>query len=443
MFESNHTLAIVMAGGVGSRLAPLTRDRAKPAVPFGGQYRIIDFTLSNCLHSKLRQILVLTQYKSHSTQTHLRDAWSMFHSEMGEYIHAVPPQMRTGDSWYVGTADALYQNIDLIRRSNAQKVIVLSGDHVYRMDYRKILQQHDASLADLTVACMEVSLDDAKSFGVMDVDEELRVRDFCEKPSNPPSVPGNPDQALASMGIYVFSADVLIDVLTADHRDERSTHDFGNDLLPKLIRTHRVFGYRFGTDNGSNNFRYWRDVGTIDAYFEANMDLLSHAPPLDLHSDRWPIRKYERPAAPSRICMDAFGLAGEVTNSILSNGVIVCGGVVEHSILSPGVHVGSAAEVQHSVLLDGVKVGDGCVIRNCIIDKNVIVPDGETIGEDPFKDGARFTISSKGVVVVPKDYVFEQPSRSRNGERKEMHGLHPRSFQGKPRFLNSHASGQS
>ena len=278
------TLAIVLAGGAGSRLHPLTTDRAKPAVPFGGKYRIIDFTLTNCLHSGLRRILVLTQYKSHSLQKHLRDGWSIFNPELGEYITTVPPQMRTGESWYGGTADALYQNLYLVERSGAKWVIILAGDHIYRMDYAPMVKFHSESGADLTVACMEVGINEARGFGIMGLDSGSRVVNFVEKPQNPPALPDNPDLALASMGIYVFSADKLIAMLKSDHEQAQSSHDFGKDIIPRMIDSHRVYGYRFGGELGRvSPDRYWRDVGTIDSYYAANMDLLKPVPPLNLY----------------------------------------------------------------------------------------------------------------------------------------------------------------
>lgn len=402
------TLGLVLAGGVGSRLAPLTQHRAKPAVPFGGEYRIIDFTLSNCLNSGMRQIFVLTQYKSHSLQRHLQNGWSTLNSGMGEFVTAVPPQMRTGDSWYAGTADAVYQNLFLIEQSGAQYVVILSGDHIYRMNYQEMLQQHIDSMAEVTVACLEVGLKEASAFGVMGIDRDGRVREFQEKPEDPQPVPENRERALVNMGIYIFSAHLLHNELLNDHADSSSSHDFGKDLLPRLIRTNRVMSYRPSGGNmpGTDEY-YWRDVGTVGAYYDANMDLLEHPVPFDLHCEDWPIFKCTSQRAPALIRADAAGRSGEVGYSILCNGVVVAGGVVEHSILSPNVQVGADAVVEDSILFEGVQVGHGAFLRRCIIDKNVRVPDGEVIGVDLKRDAERFTVSAEGVVVIPKNYRFD------------------------------------
>ncbi|MGB0713815.1 MAG: sugar phosphate nucleotidyltransferase, partial [Gammaproteobacteria bacterium] len=298
---TNETLAIILAGGHGSRLQPLTSDRAKPAVPFGGKYRIIDFTLANCLHSGMRRVLVLTQYKSHSLHKHLRDGWSIFNPELGEYITAVPPQMRRGNGWYLGTADAVQQNRWLVERSGADNVLLLSGDHVYRMDYAAMVERHEQSGALLTVGCMRVPLDQAGAFGVMSLDAEDRVLDFMEKPSDPAADPQSPGQALVSMGVYVFDAERLLDILAADADNPDSGHDFGSDIIPALIGDDGVRAYRFGGDEGRVSADgYWRDVGTLDTYYEANMDLLEPVPPLDLYQPDWPIRSYQGQTAPMR-----------------------------------------------------------------------------------------------------------------------------------------------
>ncbi len=404
----SHTLTVLLAGGVGSRLHPLTADRAKPAVPFAGKYRIIDFTLSNCLHSGARRILVLTQYKSHSLQKHLRDGWSIFNPEIREYITVVPPQMRTGDSWYSGTADAIYQNVYLLERSGAKFVLILSGDHIYRMDYLAMLKTHAKSKAAATVACMEVPLDEASEFGVMAVDERNRVVEFQEKPQHPKPMPDRPDQALASMGIYVFSLDVLCRELEADHEDPHSSHDFGKNILPKLIGEGRVAAYRFGGKAGRvTQDRYWKDVGTIDAYYEANMDLLLPVPPLDLYQDDWAIRTYHGQNPPARMVPGTSGAQGELSNSILGAGTIISGGSVKHSILSARSVVEDGAHVENAILFEGVRVGPGAQLQRCIIDKGVQIPPGTQIGFDADADRALgFTVSEKGVVVVPKGYRF-------------------------------------
>ncbi|WP_261835949.1 glucose-1-phosphate adenylyltransferase [Vibrio ishigakensis] len=403
----HETLTVILAGGMGSRLAPLTQDRAKPAVPFGGKYRIIDFTLSNCLHSGLRRILVLTQYKSHSLQKHLRDGWSIFNPELGEYITAVPPQMRKGETWYEGTADAIYQNLWLLTRSEAKYVVVLSGDHIYRMDYKPMLQQHKKTGADLTIACMKVPVEEASSFGVMDTDESRKIVSFQEKPAQPPTLADDPDKSLASMGIYIFSMDALTKALEDDALNERSSHDFGHDIIPRLIDGEKVYAYQFGSEEGRvSQDAYWRDVGTIDSFYQANMDLLNPVPPIDLYQEDWGIRSYERQRPPSRTVPSATGNQGISINSIVANGVVISGGSVQHSILSANVKVGDGATIQNSILFDEVKVGEHCQLKNCIIDKHVSVPDGTTIGFDAKLDRERFTISDQGVVVVPEGYIF-------------------------------------
>ncbi|MBJ2147362.1 glucose-1-phosphate adenylyltransferase [Vibrio sp. IB15] len=403
------TLTIVLAGGVGSRLSPLTDNRAKPAVPFGGKYRIIDFTLANCLHSGLRQILVLTQYKSHSLQKHLRDGWSVLNPELGEYITNVPPQMRTGDSWYSGTADAIYQNLYLLSRSEAKHVVVLSGDHIYRMDYAPMLKQHKQNEADLTVACMEVSIDEAKEFGVMEIDESLQINNFTEKPRYPASVPGRPTRSMASMGIYIFDKEVLTQALLADAEDPDSSHDFGKDIIPKLVGNNSVYAYKFGDEEGRvTQDAYWRDVGTIDSYYQSNMDLLKPTSPIDLYQPDWAIRTYEPQLPPARTIASVEGNQGIFINSMIANGVVIEGGSAQNSIFFPKVKVSNAAIVIDSILFEDVEIGRNCHIQNCIIDKNVKVPDGTQIGLDSLADAKRFHISKQGVIVVPSSYQFEE-----------------------------------
>ncbi|WP_295893726.1 glucose-1-phosphate adenylyltransferase [uncultured Vibrio sp.] len=402
------TLTIVLAGGVGSRLSPLTDNRAKPAVPFGGKFRIIDFTLTNCLHSGLRRILVLTQYKSHSLQKHLRDGWSVFNPELGEYITAVPPQMRKGDKWYSGTADAIYQNLWLLSRSEAKYVVVLSGDHIYRMDYAPMLKRHKESGAELTIACMEVPVPEASEFGVMAIDEEQKIVSFEEKPQNPRCLPDDPEKSLASMGIYIFTTEALIETLEQDALNPESSNDFGNDIIPTLIEKNKVYAHKFGGDDGRvTKDTYWRDVGTIDAFYQANMDLLKPVPPMDLYQKDWAIRTYERQLPPARTTSSATGNEGIFINSLISSGVINSGGSVQNSVLSSNVRIDDGATIADSILFDYVNVGENCQLKNCIIDKHVNIPPYTEIGVNPIEDAKRFKISDNGTVVVPESYIFE------------------------------------
>ncbi|MFK7995848.1 MAG: glucose-1-phosphate adenylyltransferase [Granulosicoccus sp.] len=404
---AKETISVILAGGQGSRLHPLTADRAKPSVPFGGKYRVIDFALSNCLHSGLRRILVLTQYKSHSLQKHLRDAWSIFSPDLGEYITSVPPQMRTGDSWYSGTADAIYQNLYLLERSGARRALILSGDHVYRMDYAEMVNRHNELHADLSVACMKVPIADATEFGVLKVDDNGRIVEFEEKPKFPQALPGDPDHALASMGIYVFNIDILCKELTDDYGNKNSSHDFGIDLLPRLIQSRRVFSYTFGGVEGRvTPDRYWRDVGTLDSYYSANMDLLSTHPPLDLYQNSWPIRTFQGQHPPARI---TTGNRGKVNNSMLCNGCTIAGGIVDNSILSARVCVEPGAVVDSCILFDNVHVGRGARLQRCIVDKDVRIPPGTEIGFNQLADMTRFQISSNGVVAVSKQAFADTP----------------------------------
>ncbi len=403
----NRAITVILAGGVGSRLQPLTAQRTKPAVPFGGKFRIIDFTLSNCLHSHLRKILVLTQYMSHSLQTHLRDGWSIFNPTVDEYITPIPPQMRTGKSWYEGTADAVYQNLYLLERSGADYVVILSGDHIYRMDYSAMLKAHCDTGADVTVASMKVGVNDATRFGILSVDDSNRITEFEEKPVHPKVMPSDPEHALASMGIYVFSLELLSKILREDHDREDSTHDFGNDILPRLISSHQFFAYLFGGPTGRVAIDlYWRDVGDIDAYYAANMDLLEPVPAINLYQADWPVRTFETPSPPARTVVGKSGAPAELVNSMVSSGSIVVGASIKHSILSPNVHVHDKAVVENSILFDGASIGEAARLKNCIVDKNVTVPPCETIGIDSELDRERFTVSAGGVVVVPRNYKF-------------------------------------
>lgn len=400
-------LTVILAGGIGSRLSPLTDHRTKPAVPFGGKYRIIDFTLTNCLHSGLRRILVLTQYKSHSLQKHLRDGWSIFNPELGEYVTNVPPQMRNGDSWYTGTADAIYQNLYLLKRSEAKYVVVLSGDHIYRMDYAPMIERHKETGADVTIASMRVDREEAKHFGVMQIDDNHRILTFCEKPENPTPLLEDHTKSLASMGIYIFTTKALIDALEHDSLQENSSHDFGKDIIPRLIDQGQVYTHQFGGKEGRvSQDAYWRDVGTLDSYYQANMDLLQPTPPMNLYQQDWAIRTYEPQLPPARTVSSVTGNEGIFINSIIANGVVSTGGSVQKSILFPKVTIKNAAVVVNSIIFEGVTIEDNAYVQNCIIDKHVTIPAGMEIGVDPKLDAIRFKISDKGVVIIPSDYNF-------------------------------------
>ncbi len=393
------TLVIVLAGGVGERLSPLTRDRAKPAVYFGGPYRIIDFTLSNCINSGLRRIFIATQYKSLSLNRHIRLAWNVVAEELGEFIEILPPQKRVSDNWYLGTADAVYQNLYSIVRERPKQVVVLSGDHVYKMDYAKMLRWHKARGAAVTLATYEVPVADATRFGVIQVDEQERIVGFEEKPAQPKPIPGMPDTALASMGIYIFDADVLIAALEADAR-RQTNHDFGKNILPALLDEAPVYSYRF-TDENKKAHKYWRDIGTLDAYYEANMDLVQVNPEFNLYDPEWPIRTFQPQAPPAKFVFGDEGRrCGHAIDSIISNGVIVSGSRVEGSILCPNVRVHSYCTIDQSILMPGVRVGRHARIRNAIIDRDVFIPRGAVIGYDVEEDRKRHAVTERGVVVV-------------------------------------------
>jgi glucose-1-phosphate adenylyltransferase len=404
----NETLSILLAGGMGSRLEPLTNERSKPAVPFGGKYRIIDFTLANCLHSGLRRVLVLTQYKSLSLHRHLRDAWSIFNPELGEYITSVPPQMRTGEHWYRGTADAVFQNLYLLQRSGARWILILSGDHIYRMDYGAMIKFHREHEAELTIASMIVTQRDAQKFGVLTADAQDKVISFHEKPAEPETIPGDSERSLASMGVYVFSIELLVRMLEEDAVNEQSSHDFGADIIPQMIGDKNVYAYYFGGREGRvTPDYYWRDVGTIDSYYDANMDLLEPIPPLNLYQPGWTIRSYQTQSPPLRAVQGASGGEGVFINSLAAGGVIISGGEVYRSILFSDVFIDDLAMVRNVILFEGVHVGANVQLQNCIVDKNVEIPAGESIGFDREKDASRFSISENGIVVVPKGYRFK------------------------------------
>lgn len=401
------TLVMLLAGGQGERLYPLTRDRAKPAVPFGGTYRIIDFTLSNCLNSGLRRINVLVQYKSASLNEHIGRAWNLYNVELGEYIRVTPPQQRTGGTdWYKGTADAIYQNVYALEDEKPRLVLILSGDHVYKMDYRPLLAAHVEKSADLTVACLEVEKSRAGELGVAEVDADGRIVRFHEKSPDPPEMPGKPGQCLASMGVYVFGTAVLVREAVRDAK-RHSLHDFGRNIIPEMTRTHRVYAYNFAQDRWGS---YWRDIGLLDAYWEANMDLVAVVPPFDLYESVWPLRTLQPQRPPAKFVLDEpDGRRGLAVNSLVSTGCIISGGEVRRSILGPGVHVHSRAAVEDSIVLDGVDIGRGCRVRRAVIDKYVKLPAGDSVGCDSDRDRERFTITAGGVTVVPKGMNLEVP----------------------------------
>jgi glucose-1-phosphate adenylyltransferase len=396
-------LAVVLAGGKGARLEPLTRDRAKPAVPFGGNYRIIDFTLSNCLNSGIRKILVLTQYKAMSLDRHITLGWRSFLCrELGEFIDVVPPQQRIDEKWYQGTADAVYQNIYALEKERPEHVVILAGDHIYKMNYSKLVAHHQENNADLTIAALQVSLDEAREFGVMQVDETNRIIGFEEKPAHPKHVPGDPQHALASMGIYVFNAHFLFDELCKDATLPESAHDFGRNIIPSIIGDRRVFAFRFLDENRKAQ-AYWRDVGTIDSYYAANLELTSVDPQLNLYDEHWPVRTFNPSLPPAKFVFDSDTRRGEAHDSIVCNGVIISGGRVFGSVLGPQARVNSYAEVDSSILFSRVNVGRHAKIRRAIIDKDVSIPEGIEIGYDHDEDRRRgFTVTESGVVVVAK-----------------------------------------
>ena len=400
----NNVLTIILAGGQGERLYPLTKDRAKPAVPFGGIYRIIDFTLSNCLNSGLRKIVVLTQYKSFSLDRHLRLGWSVFNNELNEYIEQIPPQQRISDQWYQGTADAVYQNIYTLEKEQPEMVLVLSGDHIYKMDYRKMIRFHQENKADLTVACMNVPLDEGKRFGIIQTNEDNRIVEFHEKPSAPIPSPGNPDVTFASMGIYLFNTTTLVKAIIDDAKQD-TNHDFGKNIIPDMIHSKRVYAYPF-TDDINNSLNYWRDIGTLDAYWEANMDLVQITPEFDLYDKNWPIRTYKAQYPPAKTIYKK-DFPGERTdmilNSIVSDGCIISGAKIEGCVLSPDIRVGSNTEIYDSIIMEDVRIGQNVKIRKAIIDKSVKIPDNMNIGFDRDEDIRHFTITDSGIVVVRKE----------------------------------------
>ncbi|MBS0453387.1 MAG: glucose-1-phosphate adenylyltransferase [Proteobacteria bacterium] len=408
------TIALVLAGGRGSRLKQLTDKRAKPAVYFGGKFRIIDFALSNCLNSGIRRMAVVTQYKSHSLMRHLQRGWSFLRAELNEMVDVLPAQQRMGDEhWYRGTADAVYQNLDIIqtRSTPHDYVVVLAGDHIYKMDYSIMLADHARHGRGCTVGCIEVPRMDAVAFGVMAVDADRQITDFLEKPADPPAMPGQPDVALASMGIYIFDSEYLYQLLEEDNADPNSSHDFGKDIIPKAVAAQRAVAHPFGMScvtrahRGGDAPAYWRDVGTIDAFWAANLDLASITPELDIYDTNWPIWTYQRQLPPAKFVLDAEGKHGMTVNTIVSGGCIVSGSKVSSSVLFSGVRVHSYCEINEAVLMPDVEVGRGSRLHRVVIDRACVLPEGTEIGFDAEADAARFERTEGGVVLVTREML--------------------------------------
>ncbi len=392
-------VAVLLAGGAGERLYPLTRDRAKPAVPFGGAYRIIDFTLSNCINSGLRKIFIATQYKAQSLNRHIRMGWYVVNRELGEFVEILPPQNRVGENWYLGTADAVYQNLYSIEREKPRWVIVLSGDHIYKMDYGRMLDVHIARGACLTVGAIEVPVAESRRFGVLEADEDSRIIGFQEKPEVAPATRWNPDFCLGSMGVYIFDFDVLQRELLRD-AEEESSHDFGRDIIPKLVAAkERAYAHLFWDENKKES-QYWRDVGTLDAYYEASMDLIQVDPVFNLYDPSWPLRTYLPQFPPAKFVFNQDGRRGHAIDSIVSMGCIISGSEVRRSILGPNVRVHSYCDIQDSILMPNTTIHRHSRIRRAIIDRGVEVPRGAVIGYDPAEDRRRHSVSEGGVVVV-------------------------------------------
>ncbi|HHJ16459.1 MAG TPA: glucose-1-phosphate adenylyltransferase [Gammaproteobacteria bacterium] len=401
------TLALILAGGRGSRLKQLTLWRAKPAVPFGGKFRIIDFPLSNCMNSGIRRVGVLTQYKAHSLLQHIQRGWSFLRGEFGEFVELLPAQQRIVSSWYAGTADAIYQNLDIIRNHKPEYVLILAGDHIYKMDYGPMIAQHVEQGADMTVGCLEVDLEAARAFGVMTTDEGGRVREFNEKPDSPAPMPGSDDMALASMGIYVFNTSFLFEQLIKDADDSKSSHDFGHDIIPSIISKYRVFAYPF-RDVQSGRQAYWRDVGTVDAFWATNLELIGVTPELNLYDRDWPIWTYQEQMPPAKFIFDDEDRRGMAVDSMVSGGCVISGSTIRHSLLFSNVKVNSYSLLQHAVVLPDVRIARHCRIQNAVIDKGCRIPEGTVIGEDPVQDAERFHVTPGGVVLVTPEMLHQE-----------------------------------
>ncbi len=401
---TRNTLALILAGGRGSRLKNLTQWRSKPSVPFGGKFRIVDFPLSNCINSGIRRIGVLTQYKAHSLILHIQRGWGFLRGEFGEFVELLPAQQRIESSWYEGTADAVYQNLDILRSHAPEYVLILAGDHIYKMDYGTMVAEHVETGADMTVGCIEVDLETAKEFGVMSVDEEYRILEFAEKPDNPQHMPGRDDVALASMGIYVFNTKFLFEQLIKDADTPDSSHDFGKDIIPRVIEKYRIMAYPF-KDVESGKQAYWRDVGTIDAFWSANLELIGVTPPLNLYDRGWPIWTYQEQLPPAKFVFDDDERRGMAVDSMVSGGCVISGALVRNSLLFSNVRVNSYSSVEDSVVLPDVNIGRNCSIRKAVIDRGCEIPEGTIIGEDAVADAERFLVSGGGVVLVTPEML--------------------------------------
>jgi glucose-1-phosphate adenylyltransferase len=405
------TLGVLLAGGAGERLYPLTRDRAKPAVTFGGSYRIIDITLSNCINSDLRKVYILTQYKALSLNRHIREGWStVVARELGDFIEILPPMKRVSENWYLGTADAVYQNIYSIGSEQSKHVIILSGDHIYKMNYQLMLDHHLATGADVTLATILIDPSETHHFGVMEIARDGRITGFEEKPRQTKlRSPYNPEMVSGSMGVYIFNTDVLLPVLLKDAEDPDSSHDFGKDILPKILEQYKIYSYNF-IDENMKEAQYWRDVGTLEAYYEANMDLVSVSPVFNLYDKHWPIRTHQRQYPPAKFVFGEPGRTGTAIDSIVCPGCILSGGSVRNCVVSPDVRVNSYSQVEESIIFSHVNIGRHCRIRRAIIDRDVHIPEGTVIGFDPEQDAKNYVVTDSGITVVTRDYsLFESP----------------------------------
>ncbi|HQR51481.1 MAG TPA: glucose-1-phosphate adenylyltransferase [Methylophilaceae bacterium] len=412
---TKNTVALILAGGRGSRLKDLTNWRAKPAVPFGGKFRIIDFPLSNCMNSGIRRIGVVTQYKAHSLIQHIQRGWGFLRGEFNEFVELLPAQQRVEEEWYKGTADAVFQNLDILRHMGAEYILILAGDHIYKMDYGQMLASHVRNKADMTVACLNVPIEEAKAFGVMGVDEHDRIIQFREKPSNPDSIPGDPTQSLASMGIYVFNASFLYEQLIRDADDPDSVHDFGQNIIPHLISKYRVFAHRFADScvNSADGKHYWRDVGTIDAYWEANMELTKVTPELNLYDSSWPIWTYQAQLPPAKFVFDSDDRRGKAVDSLISGGCIISGSCVQRSVLFSDVRVHSYSNIEDSVILPNVEIGRHVILKRVVIDKGSQIPEGMQIGVNPEEDRKRFHVSERGITLVTPEMLGQNLHHAR------------------------------